>query len=116
MDIEQVIKNFPDEDWNWCGLSCNPNITWDIVQDNPAKPWDWIYLSGNPNITWDIVLDNPDEKWDWGFLSYNKMSKHPILIKRKEKRERQERAITFLLCDKRNNNLNRDVSRVILGY
>ena len=52
-------------------LSYNPNITWDIVQQNPDKPWNWAYLSRNPNITWDIVQQNLDKRWDWSFLSLN---------------------------------------------
>ena len=28
-----------NKNWNWRGLSRNPNITWEIVQANPDKPW-----------------------------------------------------------------------------
>ncbi len=37
---------------NWCGISENVNITWDIIRDNPEKPWNWYNLSSNSNITW----------------------------------------------------------------
>ena len=23
----------------------------------------------NPNITWDIIQNNPDKKWNWDFIS-----------------------------------------------
>ena len=26
-------------------LSYNPNITWDIIQNNPNKDWDWNWIS-----------------------------------------------------------------------
>ena len=47
----QFILENPDKLWNWCYLSANPNITWDIVCANPDKPWNWGFLSLNPNIT-----------------------------------------------------------------
>tara|TARA_B100000242_G_C42649344_1_gene305109 strand:+ start:261 stop:497 length:237 start_codon:yes stop_codon:yes gene_type:complete len=28
-------------------LSCNPNITWEIVQSNPDKPWNYCSLNEN---------------------------------------------------------------------
>ena len=57
-----------EKNWNWYGLSANPNITWETVRD---KPWNWDYLSKNPIITWEIVQDNPDKPWDWKWLSEN---------------------------------------------
>ena len=53
-DLLILLYLFPDKPWNWNGLSANPNITWEIVQENPDKPWDWSWLSENPNITWEI--------------------------------------------------------------
>jgi hypothetical protein len=28
-------------------LSGNPNITWEIIQQNPEKPWDYDWISTN---------------------------------------------------------------------
>ena len=53
--IRTLLKLLPTESWNWQGLSCNPSITWEIVQNNPKKPWDWNWLSRNPAITCEIV-------------------------------------------------------------
>ncbi len=53
----------------------NPNITFDIIQDNPDKPWDWLGISRNPNITWKIIQDNPDKNWSWYNISRNKFTK-----------------------------------------
>ena len=33
----------------WSRLSKNPNITWDIIQNNPDCPWKWWAISYNPN-------------------------------------------------------------------
>lgn len=70
--------------WNFGGLSENPNITWKIIQDNPDCNWSWYGLSINPNITPDIVTSNPlkveyreygqpkrTNEWHWGNLSQN---------------------------------------------
>ena len=47
--LEQLIKKVPSK---WCGvydyLSCNPNITWEIVKENPDKPWNYQNLLKNP--------------------------------------------------------------------
>ena len=53
---------------DWCGLSSNSNIIWDIVKKNPNKPWNWRALSRNQNITLDIVQDNLDKPWNWSSL------------------------------------------------
>ena len=50
-----LLDLFPNKPWDWTVLSHNPNITWEIVQNNPDKPWNWSGLSFNPNITWDII-------------------------------------------------------------
>src|SRR5438552_157711 len=42
-----LLKLFPDKDWDWGGISHNPNITWDVIQDNPDKEWDWNGISCN---------------------------------------------------------------------
>ena len=50
-------------------LGSNPNITWEIVQNNPQIPWNHNYLSQNPNITWEIIQNNPQIRWNYGRLS-----------------------------------------------
>jgi len=64
-----IIQNNPDKYWDWSNISRNPNITWDIIQNNPDKDWDWQFISRNPNITWDIIQNNPDKDWDWTSIS-----------------------------------------------
>ena len=66
-----LLKFFPHKPWNWQGISCNPNITWDLIYANPDKPWNWYKISSNPKITWDIINTNPDKPWDWVKISFN---------------------------------------------
>ena len=56
-------------------MSCNPNITWEIIQNNPDFNWDWGNISKNPNITWEIIKNNPEKDWDWFYMSVNRMNK-----------------------------------------
>ena len=67
----QFVLDNPTKPWDWCGLSSNPNITWQIVKENPTKPWNWWQLSFNPNITWQIVRENLNKDWNWWNLSIN---------------------------------------------
>jgi hypothetical protein len=59
-------------------LSDNPNITWEIIQQNPDKDWNYEWLSSNPNITWEIIQENSDtlrfrgrNDWSYDWLSAN---------------------------------------------
>ena len=67
----KLIESYPNKDWNWYNISCNPNITWNIIQDNQDKPWSWIGISYNPNITWEIIQDNPNVNWNWYWIPLN---------------------------------------------
>ncbi len=43
----------------------------DYIKLTPQKEWNYSGLSKNPNISWDIVLANPDKAWDYGYFSLN---------------------------------------------
>jgi hypothetical protein len=66
-----MIENSPDTHWNWCWISENSNITWEIIQNSPDKPWDWDYISRNPNITTEIIENSPDKYWNFYWISRN---------------------------------------------
>ena len=70
-----LLKLFPDEEWNWYGISQNPNITWGIVFNNANKPWKWGGISRNPNITWSIITNNANKPWNWDGISMNTFGK-----------------------------------------
>jgi len=65
------ITENPDKPWNYRELSCNPNITIDIIHSDLSKPWSVRAISCNPNITWEIVQQNPNKPWDYYGLSEN---------------------------------------------
>ena len=71
----EIIENNPDKDWSWMFISENPNITMEIIENNPDKNWDWYFISCNPNITWEIIENNPDKDWDWEGISRNPFTK-----------------------------------------
>jgi hypothetical protein len=66
-----IVKENHDKSWDYYFLSGNPIITWDIVKENPGIGWNYTMLSKNPNITWDIVQSNPEKEWHYSFLSGN---------------------------------------------
>ena len=67
----EVILNNPELPWDWCGFSCNPNITIEIIKENLDKPFDWQYISENKAITLEIIVNNPELPWDWDFATFN---------------------------------------------
>ena len=67
-----IIQENPKYPWDWWYISSNPNITWDIIQNNPDYPWEWDWISQNPNITWDIIQANCKKTWNWSWLSLNR--------------------------------------------
>ena len=43
----EIIEKYPDKQWNWKGISRNPNLTMEMIEKNPDKPWDWQLISQN---------------------------------------------------------------------
>jgi len=67
----EIVRAYPELDWDYSYLTINPNITWDIIQINPDIDWNMDMISWNPNITWDIVQENPNINWDYKHLTGN---------------------------------------------
>lgn len=57
----------PELPWKWSCLSQNPNITFEMIQDNPDLTWNWECVSKNPNITMQIIDEHPEFQWDYWF-------------------------------------------------
>lgn len=70
-DLERLILEFPEADWNWNQLSCNSSITWEFIRKHPTLPWKYNFVSANKNISWKIVKNNPYIRWHYGFMSNN---------------------------------------------
>jgi hypothetical protein len=44
----EIIDRHKNKPWNWSGISCNPNITIEIIEKyGETKPWDWNSISCN---------------------------------------------------------------------
>ena len=68
----EIIQNNPYMNWNWTNIFKNPNITWDIIKYNPNKfLWNENNILLNPNITWEVIQNNPNIKWFWTAISNN---------------------------------------------
>jgi len=50
----KYLKTKSTDFCDFCWISRNQNITWQVVKNNPDKSWNFNKLSRNPNITWDI--------------------------------------------------------------
>ena len=48
--------------WDFDRLLGNPNITWDIIQNNPQIHWNYEHFKMNVNLTYEIVKNNPSIK------------------------------------------------------
>ena len=53
----EVIKNEPDNNWDWEYIS--QFVTWETIKNNPNHPWNWESISYNEGITLKIIKDNP---------------------------------------------------------
>lgn len=69
--LVQLLKKFPDRKWNYEFLSCNPNITWDFIQQNrhltgstgsAGLTWDMDWLVANSCVTREMIFSDR-EKW-----------------------------------------------------
>lgn len=69
-DLVKLLEAFPDENWDWDELSCNPNITIEYIESHPEYKWDYNYLFANPNINIDYVLENI-ERVNWFHVTKN---------------------------------------------
>lgn len=69
-DETNILSNFDKKTIGF--ISKNPNITWDIIENNLHEMWDWNMISINPNISMKIINDNPDKQWDKNNIYKNK--------------------------------------------
>ena len=46
-NLDEIIRRYPDNLWNWAELSRYPGLTWEIIQSNPDKPWNSNGLEDN---------------------------------------------------------------------
>jgi hypothetical protein len=59
--LQELIKLFPNKDWNWDELSDHPNITWKFIKNNPQFPWKidaYLNHMDKNDIDIDFILNN----------------------------------------------------------
>ena len=79
----EIIENSPEKPWDWANISKNPNITMKIIENNPDKSWDWYNISYNPNLTMEMIEKRPNKPWNLNYISYNKFTKEKELFYQK---------------------------------
>ena len=73
-----MILSNPDKPWDYLNISRNPNITWEIIDQNKFKPWYYNYISGNPmTFRYKKYLEKRLEEYRNTVKSI--LSKHPVL-------------------------------------
>ena len=59
-----LIKKYPDKNWNWWAISANENIGLSDIMANMDLPWDWKRIASyNPNIDWKDFIAHPNLPW-----------------------------------------------------
>jgi hypothetical protein len=55
----------------WQGMSSNPNINLQMIEENIVREWIWGDLSSNPVVTPAFILKHGTRDWDWDGVSLN---------------------------------------------
>ena len=72
------MNSHPEYPWDWFGLSCNSNLTTEVINSHPEKPWDWTGISVNSfELLWDksyfetksIILKKREILENFGMIS-----------------------------------------------
>lgn len=78
-----IIEDNIDKNWDWCGISQNPNINIQFVLKYPTKNWHMFDLSKNPLISVEDVMNNPQIQWYYPYIAaratLEELEKYPIL-------------------------------------
>ena len=55
----------------FAGLSCNPSIKIEDIENNMDLPWDFQFVSRNPNLTTQFIENNGELNWAWASIYSN---------------------------------------------
>lgn len=76
----EIVQNNPDINWSWPGLASeNPNITWDVIKNNLNKPIFPEWASCNPNLTYRFARRIARREFETQTLSFHDLSKNKFL-------------------------------------
>ena len=66
----EILEKYKDKGWYWGhgGISSHPNLTLEWLEKYKDKGWYWgpCGISSNPNLTLEWLEKYPDKGWDWG--------------------------------------------------
>ncbi len=79
-DINQIVANYPNKDWDANLLSSNQSIRYDTVIDVPSIRWNATALSSNSTIDAKTVINNPSFNWNYRALCSNQTIGFDFLI------------------------------------
>jgi len=108
-NIPEKLDNIYRGKWEFCGLTRNPSITFDIIESNSDLPWDDNF-SENPNL---ILSYTSIEKYDFRDISYNMFLYNNTVYKRKKSRDVKLRQIYLKLIFEKLSGFSRNIDRVI---
>ena len=83
----KFIEDHPEFNWNWGGVSRNPNITMEFIESHPEFNWNWYEISRNSNITMEFIETHPEFNWDWYAISENEFTRSKELFMIEEARK-----------------------------
>lgn len=67
----EMIQANPNLPWMTTGLSANPNITKEVIENNPHIDFDYFYVTSN--VSWEYIFQHLDKSWNWYEISLNKV-------------------------------------------
>jgi hypothetical protein len=70
MRLIELVKAYPNKEWDWYALSENPNININDMINNPKLPFVWELATTNPSISLNDILTNSNKSWNWNKVSY----------------------------------------------
>ena len=71
----EIINNNKYIDWNWDGISNNPNIDINIIKNNINNKWNWECICDRHALDWDIIDNNKNINWNfWRLTSSNRIN------------------------------------------
>ena len=69
--LEQLIEEYPYENWDFTSLSSNPSISFKFIINHPEYKWNKKRICKNPSITESDIRNNLEYNWDYVELCSN---------------------------------------------
>ena len=66
-----IIKKYPNKDWDWYTISSSQYITMNDIDNNINLPWVWFSISMNQNLTIEFIKKYINSQLNWNWMSRN---------------------------------------------